>query len=232
MKRLFFVIIIFFIGVYDVILPPTVEPFSDNQDLVLFENYGKKISRAKSLERSQSKNIPSRPRVEPFSDNRDWVLVKNLEYSIGNSNVKISVPKGFVTDFASIPRPLWPMLSPYGKYSRAAIVHDYLYWQQECTREQADRILLIAMKESGVSRTQCAEIYAGVRAGGGPAWESNKKEKEAGLPKIIPPNRLNFPDNVNWKEYRRILFNDGVRDPLSNATPAYCAFGNSADIPE
>jgi hypothetical protein len=42
-------------------------------------------------------------------------------------------------------------LSPNGKYSKAAIVHDYLYWTQGCTREQADNLLDIAMKESNVS---------------------------------------------------------------------------------
>jgi hypothetical protein len=166
------------------------------------------------------------PTVKPFSDNREWVLVEDLEYSIRNSSVKISVPRGFVTDFASIPRPLWSILSPHGKYSRAAIIHDYLYWKQECTREQADNILLIAMEESGVCNAQRKEIYAGVRVGGKSAWESNKKEKEAGLPRIIPANRLNFPADINWADYRKILFNEGVRDTSSSIVPAYCSFGN------
>ncbi|PKN19154.1 MAG: hypothetical protein CVU71_08895 [Deltaproteobacteria bacterium HGW-Deltaproteobacteria-6] len=179
-----------------------------------------------------SKGAPTSPTVQPFLNNRDWILVRNLEYSIGNSGVKISVPKGFVTDFASVPRILWPILSPYENYSRAAIVHDYLYWTQKCTRKQADNIFLMAMKESSVSKRKCYTVYQGVRKGGEPAWNSNKKEREAGLPKIIPPHRLDFPDNVDWKEYRRILFNDGVRDPLLDETPAYCAFGNSTDVPK
>ena len=36
-------------------------------------------------------------------------------------------------------------------YTRAAVIHDYLYWAQPCTREQSDNLLMIAMKESGVS---------------------------------------------------------------------------------
>ena len=40
-----------------------------------------------------------------------------------------------MTDYASIPSVLWSFgLSPHGLYSRAAVIHDYLYWTQLCTR--------------------------------------------------------------------------------------------------
>ena len=172
------------------------------------------------------------PVVKPFADSRDWMLVESVNYSIGNSGVIISVPKGFVTDFASIPQPLWSFgLSPYGRFSKAAIVHDYLYWTQDCTREQADNLLLIAMKESGVSKSQQNEIYLGVRAGGETAWESNKKDRAAGLIKIIPADRLNFPYEINWPDYRKQLLDLGVKEPSSTETSAYCSFGNSTDVP-
>jgi hypothetical protein len=172
------------------------------------------------------------PVVKPFADSRDWMLVETVEYSIGNSGVIISVPKGFVTDFASIPQPLWSFgLSPYGRFSKAAIVHDYLYWKQDCTREQADNLLLIAMKESGVSRTQQSEIYLGVRAGGETAWESNRRARAAGLIKIIPGDRLDFPYEINWPDYRKQLLDLGVTEPSMTETSAYCSFGNSTDVP-
>jgi hypothetical protein len=172
------------------------------------------------------------PVVKPFADSRDWMLVESVEYSIGNSGVIISVPKGFVTDFASIPQPLWSFgLSPYGRFSKAAIVHDYLYWKQDCTREQADNLLLIAMKESGVSSSQQREIYLGVRAGGESAWESNRKDRAAGLIKIIPGDRLNFPYEINWPDYRKQLLDLGVKEPSSTETSAYCFFGDSTDVP-
>ena len=172
------------------------------------------------------------PVVKPFADSRDWMLVEPVEYSIGNSGVIIVVPKGFVTDFASIPQPLWSFgLSPYGRFSKAAIVHDYLYWKQDCTREQADKLLLIAMKESGVSGSQQSEIYFGVRAGGEPAWESNRRDRAAGLIKIIPGDRLNFPYEINWPDYRKQLFDLGITEPSPTETSAYCSFGNSTDVP-
>jgi len=50
------------------------------------------------------------------------------------------VPAGFVTDFASTPRALWSVIPPTGRYQLAAVVHDFLYWDQGCTREQADTV--------------------------------------------------------------------------------------------
>jgi len=41
-----------------------------------------------------------------------------------------SVPAGYRTDFASIPRPipwpLWPLLPPVGRSGKAAVIHDWL----------------------------------------------------------------------------------------------------------
>ena len=61
-----------------------------------------------------------------------------MVYVIGSTNERIVVPKGFVTDFASILQAFWALgLSPHGQYSRAAVVHDYLYWSQSCSRYRA-----------------------------------------------------------------------------------------------
>jgi hypothetical protein len=172
------------------------------------------------------------PVVKPFADNHDWMLVEDLTYSIGRSGVSITIPKGFVTDFASIPQPLWSFgLSPYGRYSKAAIVHDYLYWVQDCTKDQADNILVIAMKESGVSSIQEIEIYEGVHLGGDFAWQSNKKEREQQFPRVISAEYRQFPDNATWSEYRKYLVSKEVRDPSFPRNAPYCKFGDSRRVP-
>ena len=77
---------------------------------------------------SWSQQTPPSPAVRAFGDNKFWIVVEDMPYVIGSTTERIVVPKGFVTDFASIPQPLWALgLSPHGQYSRAAIVHDYLY---------------------------------------------------------------------------------------------------------
>src|SRR5215216_1525948 len=53
----------------------------------------------------------------------------------------VSVPEGFVTDFASIPRIFWSALRPDGLYTYPAIVHDYLYWEQNVPKDVADSVL-------------------------------------------------------------------------------------------
>jgi len=171
--------------------------------------------------------------VKSFSDDHDSMLVEDLTYFIGESGLSITVPKGFVTDFASIPQTLWSLgLSPHGRYSKAAIIHDYLYWSQGCTKEQSDNILLIAMKESGVSRAQEIAIYEGVSIGGKPSWESNKDQIKKRLPRVIPSEYWQFPADATWNDYRKYLVLKNIRDPSFPKNPLYCQLGNSTTVPK
>lgn len=155
------------------------------------------------------------PVVEPFADAKYWVLKKPLEYEIRNTGAVITVPAGFVTDFASIPNALCRVLPKTGRYLAAAIVHDYLYWNQSCSREQADRILDIAMDESHVDFLTRKAIYTGVRVGGSFAWNSNTAERGSGALRLIPSQFLNIPVDKTWDEYQKFLIQQGVKD-ISN----------------
>ena len=44
----------------------------------------------------------------------------------------------------------------------AAILHDYLYWDQRCTRAEADKIFDIEMKSYGVNDTSRKLIFSAV----------------------------------------------------------------------
>ena len=91
------------------------------------------------------------PVVQPFVDAEYWFLREPMTYEIGNTNKYIVIPKGFVTDFASSPIFVDIAVPKYGRYLIAAIVHDYLYWNQSCTKVQADKIFDLAMKDAGVN---------------------------------------------------------------------------------
>lgn len=83
----------------------------------------------------------------------------------------IKVPKGFESDLASTPQIFKNILNSYGKnYTRAAIVHDYLY-SKNCTlnisRKKADEIFLAIMKERGVGVFKRNLMYYSVRLFGG-----------------------------------------------------------------
>lgn len=173
---------------------------------------------------------PIMPIVRPSGNNRAFILHSAMVWEIGSTGVSIDVPKGFVTDFASIPRPLWSVYSPHDQYSRAAVVHDYLYWSQLCTREQADNLFMIAMKESEVSEVTRNIIYSAVVAGGESAWETNRAERLAGMPKVVPLARKDFHPNATWETYRKQLVTLGIKDPIFTGND-YCVFGDSTEVP-
>ncbi len=172
------------------------------------------------------------PTLQPFADAKDWVLVQDMTFQFTDAKQSITVPKGFVTDFASIPRAFWSLgYSPLDRYSKAAIVHDYLYWSQVCSKAQADTILSLAMKESGVSPLKAATVYEGVRLGGSVAWNANKKARAKQIPRVIPWRYLNFPEHLTWAQYQMQLMADKVQDPAFAANPEFCKLGDPKPTP-
>jgi hypothetical protein len=167
-----------------------------------------------------------------FADGMHQVLAAPMTYEVGASGLSIVVPAGFVHDNASVPSPLWSFLPPHGRYGKAAIVHDYLYWAQSCTRRQADNLLMLAMKESGVPRVRRAAVYRGVRVGGGSAYRANRRARDAGGIRVIPAEYRELPATATWAEYEATLRAAGVSDPEFPVQPGYCRLGDSVDVPE
>ena len=94
-------------------------------------------------------------KFELFSD----YIYKTKEYPI-------KVPKGFVTDYASIPKLLRAIILPYGKHSGASVVHDWLYSSNcslDISREKADKIFLEILKEEKVNLLLRILMYTAVR---------------------------------------------------------------------
>jgi hypothetical protein len=176
---------------------------------------------------------PKSPLVRAFGDNQFWMLAEDMRWTIGKTSDTIIVPKGFVTDFASIPKGLWSLgLAPNGQYTRAATIHDYLYWSQGCTKAQSDRLLLIAMKESNVGRFNETIVYQGVDKGGGAAWNKNAADRKAGLLRIVPDQYLHPDDpNIHWPEYRSMLARLSLVEPPFEQHPKYCSYGDTTDVP-
>ncbi len=54
--------------------------------------------------------------VSPLADGKTWVVVRPFGYdrSVEGSGDRIQVEIGFMTDFASVPRPLWVILPKGG----------------------------------------------------------------------------------------------------------------------
>jgi len=121
-------------------------------------------------------------------------LLQPLEYRVGSANSAevITVPRGFETDFASIPWGIRNLFPPMGPWSRPAIVHDFLYCSRGTgvldtanaphlcgitrlfpyERWEADLIFREAMQVVGVPAWRRAVMYRAVRLGGWSGWGS------------------------------------------------------------
>lgn len=116
--------------------------------------------------------------IRPVDDNESrWVLVEQLEYTVPMEIIvraggprRLTVRAGFQTDLASIPRVFWSILPPFGRYTAAAVLHDYLYQAHDGTRLHADLVFLAAMEELKVRRWKRAVMYRAVRLFGRRAW--------------------------------------------------------------
>lgn len=85
---------------------------------------------------------------------------------------RVEVPRGFETDFASVPRVLWWLVPPCGPWAPAALVHDYLYrveWAS-VTRAEADAVFRVGMVEGGCGRATAWAMWLAVRLFGGWCW--------------------------------------------------------------
>jgi WD40 repeat protein len=113
---------------------------------------------------------------------------------------QVKVPKGFVTDLASIPQVFWSLLRPDGEYTYPAIINDYLYWTQTIPKEKADLIFRLAMEDFNINTTTALIIYNAVSSGGGSAWRSNTDQRARGEMRFLK----RFPEDprVTWAEWK------------------------------
>lgn len=77
-----------------------------------------------------------------FTDLPLAYLVESNKFQFTDEYVtpEATIPKGFVTDGASVPRILQNLFPSYYKYFPAAAVHDYLYGSGKYPRKECDRI--------------------------------------------------------------------------------------------
>lgn len=126
--------------------------------------------------------------VRDLKDGRNYALLRDLVYAtevegVPNKARVLRVPKGFVTDFASIPRGLWNIFPPMGKYNGAAIVHDYLYRKTIWDRSLCDAVFREAMQALGVNWLSRTLIYRAVRLFGGHARHIGHPSDDRGMEK-------------------------------------------------
>lgn len=109
-----------------------------------------------------------------------WRLEEAYSYPDGPNT--ITVPAGFEFDLASIPRPLWWLISPFELSIAAPLIHDFLSQHKGdppagsitppriYSRAEADRLFRHIMEIEGVPRWRRLLAYVGVRTFGWLGW--------------------------------------------------------------
>ncbi|WP_250519507.1 DUF1353 domain-containing protein [Caballeronia sp. NCTM1] len=104
-------------------------------------------------------------------DDGQWILGSPLVYQSDIAGVTFTVPAGFRTDLASVPRiPIVYELTG-GTSSKAAVVHDWLYTTKLVARDVADAVLREASAVTGVPAWRRNLMFCGVRAFGWSHWK-------------------------------------------------------------
>jgi hypothetical protein len=141
--------------------------------------------------------------LDPYDDKGNFVLQEEfwVQWQAYGSTYRIRLPKGLITDIASVPRIVWTIsgILPDGLQRNAAIIHDAGYmwhgsfppgWFQKQVREkwqnvsgiwskdELDRLFLRIMKACGVNPVKRWLMYKAVAWFGGPAWRRNDPARE------------------------------------------------------
>jgi hypothetical protein len=108
------------------------------------------------------------PVIAPLPKEGYWVLLDDTLIKV--DGVVFIVPKGFETDFASVPRLFWWFISPTDRdVLRASLLHDYLYRIGK-ERGYADKLFYLKLVEDRVPKWKAKLMYWVVRLFGNKAW--------------------------------------------------------------
>lgn len=121
---------------------------------------------------------------------RKWMIDEDYELYVPFLDETLFIPSGFIFDGASIPRFLWPMMSPVGILFLPGLFHDFAY-RYNCYMT-TDGTLIHQMQgreffdgnfkkmSEWINDVPSAEImsWSALRAFGWIAWNKNRKNGE------------------------------------------------------
>ena len=110
------------------------------------------------------------------TDGRNFTLLEPVTFTRYSGEV-ITIPAGAQSDGASTPQAVWPTLPPFGKYWRAAYLHDFLYRYTHRSKVECDDILREAMAVIGVDAFEMDVIYQGVALAAEDAFAADRGQK-------------------------------------------------------
>lgn len=114
------------------------------------------------------------PEVTKLLGRNYWYLENTIDVSIRTSNhhYEFSIPYGYLTDGATVPRIMWSFVPLWDECTSAVVIHDYLCNQKwikidgiakTIDRKTVDDIFLGVMEFNGVNKMKRYTIYNAVR---------------------------------------------------------------------
>lgn len=123
------------------------------------------------------------------SNEEEYVILHDYVFWSARLQSVVIVPRWFITDLASIPKPARIIVTKSGKSKLPALVHDVLYFMHSnfpesvtYSRKTADKVLRDFCEYRGMGKFVSSLVYAGVRVGGSEAFRS---KDEAFLPDTL-----------------------------------------------
>jgi hypothetical protein len=111
------------------------------------------------------------------NDEEKWELLQPFVYQSDVAGITITVPAGYITDLASVPRfPLAYWLTG-GKAKLASVPHDFLCETKLVSREMADKVFLEAAELAGVPGWRRSVMWTAVRAYGALSGKDTPEQK-------------------------------------------------------
>lgn len=114
-----------------------------------------------------------------------WKLLSPLVYESDLLGRTVTVPWGFVTDFASVPRVPVAFLLAGDCGHQAAVIHDWLYTSHEVDRATADAVFREALIAGGEANWRAWLMWAGVRVGGSGPYEADGQKQLPHVDSVI-----------------------------------------------
>lgn len=121
-----------------------------------------------------------------------WELCEPVTYRIvdRDDSEVVTAPPGFTTDFASVPRPVWFWIAPWGRHGRAAILHDFMYQLGAVTDPVARTLRRPSKREADRVFRQAMAVLDRVILGRSRLWRR--------LPRPLFEIRLGFAAIRRW----------------------------------
>lgn len=138
---------------------------------------------------------------------RRWTLTAPFSFSVDGQ--EYIVPINFWTDFASVPRFVWPVISPYD-LGVGPIPHDFGYFTGYKNKAYWDKVLLACAEKDRIAAWRRVSAFYAVDWFGGSTWDRYRKDNTSHqLIRVITSRKMVLP---NW-DYRKVE-KAGVGIPL------------------